>query len=71
MYIFIADPGADCFSPCPLPKIDKAANECRRWSCYNFTVLKNSPRLGSGVMSFQEEREEKEKRGSLTPGEVK
>lgn len=37
MNIFIADPGADCFSTLPAPKmIDKAANECRRRSCYNF-----------------------------------
>lgn len=37
MNIFIADPAADCFSTLPAPKmIDKAANECRRRSCYNF-----------------------------------
>lgn len=52
--------------------IDKAANECRRRSCYNFAVLKTAEARSQGN-ELLEEREEREERGEerLTPGEVK
>lgn len=80
MNIFIADPGADCFSTLPAPKmIDKAANECRRRSCYNFfffffffAALKTAEiSLGPEVMSFWRKEREEEEEERLTLGEVK
>ncbi len=42
--------------------IDKAANECRRRSCYNFAVLKTAEARSQGN-ELLEEREEREEKG--------
>lgn len=59
--------------------IDKAANECRRQSCYNFAVLKTAETRSQGNELLEEGKRRKggwrreEERGEerLTPGEVK
>lgn len=49
--------------------IDKAANECRRRSCYNFAVLKTAEARSQGNELLEGEgREGGERRGEAHPG---
>lgn len=63
MNIFIADPGADCFSPCPLWWLTRLLTSAVAGRVIILLCWKQ-PRLGPKVMSFWKRGRRKERRGS-------